>query len=133
MTDEPAPRPLVEGIFTPEGADGLTHLLTSRCACGAVAFPPRVRCAACSGTELTVTEAPNEGAIYSWTTGPGETPRVVAQVVFEGGLMVQGYVTAPPADVRIGQRVRTEAVPAGWADDGTPVLSYAFAPVEGGD
>lgn len=117
----------------PAGADGTAHLLFSRCDCGAKAFPARKRCAACSGTGVSIEEAPGEGLIYSWTTGPGETPRVVAQVILANGLMVQGYVNAPPAAVRIEQRVRTVAVPAGWADDGTPVLSFAFSPEGGGD
>src|SRR3990172_10647452 len=111
MSVEPAARPMVEGIFTPAGADGRAHLLCSRCACGAAAFPARERCAACSGTDLAVEEVPNEGMIYSWTTSPGRTVRVVAQVQFATGLIAQGHVTAEPAAVRIDQRVRTVAVP----------------------
>jgi uncharacterized OB-fold protein len=126
MSVEPAAKPMAEGIFTPAGADGRAHLLCSRCACGAVAFPARQRCAACSGTDLTVEEVPNEGKIYSWTTSPGRTVRVVAQVQFANGLMAQGHVTAQPEDVRIDQRVRTVAVPVDYGDDGTPLLSYAF-------
>jgi uncharacterized OB-fold protein len=95
-----------------------------------VAFPARGRCAACSGTELTIEEVPNEGTIYSWTTSPGRTVRVVAQVQFANGVMAQGHVAAQPADVRIDQRVRTIAVPVDYAEDGTPLLSYAFEPVE---
>jgi uncharacterized OB-fold protein len=124
---------MVEGIFTPSGADGRVHLLCSRCACGAVAFPARARCAACSETDLAIEEVPNEGTLYSWTTSPGRTVRVVAQVQFANGLMAQGHVTAEPGDVRIGQRLRTKTVPADYADDGTPLLSYAFEPVEGAD
>ena len=133
MSVGPAARPMVEGIFTPAGADGRAHLLCSRCACGAAAFPARERCAACSGTDLAVEEVPNEGMIYSWTTSPGRTVRVVAQVQFATGLMAQGHVTAEPAAVRIDQRVQTVAVPVDYADDGTPLLSYAFEPVEGAD
>lgn len=131
MSVEPAARPMVEGIFTAAGEDGQAHLLCSRCSCGAVAFPARQRCAACSGTDLAIEEVPNEGTIYSWTTSPGRTVRVVAQVQFANGLMAQGHVTADPADVRIDQRVRTVAVPVDYADDGTPLLSYAFQPIEG--
>lgn len=133
MSTEPAARPMVEGIFTPTGADGMAHLLCSRCGCGAVAFPARERCAACSGTELSLEEVPNEGTIYSWTTSPGRAVRVVAQVQFANGLMAQGHVTAEPSDVRIGQRVRTVAVPVDYAEDGAQLLSYAFEPVEGVD
>lgn len=130
MSTEPAARPMVEGIFTPAGTDGLPHLLCSRCACGAVAFPARERCAACSGTSLAIEEAPNEGVIYSWTTSPGKTVRVVAQVRFANGLMAQGFVSAGPGEVQIDQRVRTVAVPLDYAEDGAPLLSYAFEPVK---
>ncbi len=128
MSTEPAARPMVEGIFTAAGEDGQAHLLCSRCSCGAVAFPARQRCAACSGTDLAVEEVPTEGTIYSWTTSPGRTVRVVAQVQFGNGLMAQGHVSAEPGDVRIDQRVRTIAVQVDYADDGTPLLSYAFEP-----
>ncbi len=133
MTAEPAARPMVEGIFTPAGGDGLAHLLCSRCTCGAVAFPARARCAACSGTELAIEEVPNEGTIYSWTTSPGRTVRVVAQVQFANGQMAQGFVSAEPVDVRIDQQVRTVVVPVDYAEDGAPLLSYTFEPVEGAD
>ncbi len=133
MSVEPAAKPMVEGIFTPAGSDGLAHLLCSRCACGAVAFPARERCAACSGTDLVVEEVPNEGTIYSWTTSPGRTVRVVAQVQFANGVMAQGRVTAGLAEVRIDQRVRTVAVPVDYADDGTPLLSYSFELIDGVD
>lgn len=131
MSTEPPARPMVQGIFTPAGSDGLPHLLCSRCPCGAVAFPARERCAACSGTGLTIEEVPNEGVIYSWTTSPGRSVRVVAQVQFANGLMAQGFVTAEPLAVSIGQRVRTAVVTVDYAEDGAPLQSYAFAPVEG--
>lgn len=130
-TSQPA-RHVVEGIFTPHGADGLVHLLCSRCDCGALAFPQRERCAACSGTDLTVVEAPAEGVIYSWTTtAGGNPPLVVAQVRLANGLIVQGYVTAEPGAVHIDQAVRTCLVPADFSDDGEPLVSYAFEPIPG--
>ena len=132
-TENQPAKPVVEGLFTPRGADGRVHLLCSRCACGALAFPQRQRCAACSGTELTVVEAPAEGVIYSWTTAPGgNPPRVVAQVLLGNGLMVQGCVAAEPGAVQIDQAVRTCLVPAGYGDDGEPLVSYAFESVPGG-
>jgi uncharacterized OB-fold protein len=93
----------------------------------------RERCAACSGTDLAVEEVPNEGTIYSWTTSPGRTVRVVAQVQFANGVMAQGFVTAEPSAVSIGQRVRTAVVTADYAEDGAPLLSYAFEPIQGAD
>ena len=124
---------MVEGVFTPKGADGQAHLLCSQCECGALAFPARKRCAACSSPNLTLVEAPSEGVIYSWTTSPfGDSPRVAAQVRLANGLMVQGYVSAAPGDVQIDQAVRTCLVPADYGDDGVPLVSYAFEPIAGG-
>lgn len=131
-TNQPA-RPIVEGVFTPHGADGKVHLLCSRCECGALAFPARKRCAVCSSPNLTVVEAPSEGVIHSWTTTTfGDPPRVVAQVRLANGLMVQGYVSAAPGEVAIDQVVRTCLVPADYGDDGVPLISYAFEPIPGG-
>ena len=61
-----------------------------------------------------------------------QLPRVVAQVRLANGLMVQGYVEAESGAVRIDQAVRTCLVPAGYGDDGEPLVSYAFEPVPGG-
>lgn len=115
-------------IFVPEGADGETHLLVSRCACGALAFPPRERCAACGNPVATVEEAPTNGIIFSWTTQPGsQPPRVVALVRLENGMVVQGFVDASVDSVTIDLPVRTIAVPFRPDDEESP-LSYAFAP-----
>lgn len=119
--------PVVEGIFVPQGSDGRTHLLVSRCPhCGARAFPARERCAGCSADGLSIEEAATSGAIVSWTTQPGSTPpRVIAQVRLDDGLVVQGVVQAGLETVAIDMPVHTVTMPLD-AENG---VTYAFAPV----
>jgi uncharacterized OB-fold protein len=122
--------PAVAGVFEPVGSDGRTHLLVSRCPCGARRFPPRERCEACGQPISTMEEAAAAGTIYSWTTQPGtEPPRVVALVELDDGLRVQGFVEAAADEVGIGQRVRTVTVP--FAERSGEFVSYAFALEEG--
>ncbi|MGD9935508.1 MAG: Zn-ribbon domain-containing OB-fold protein [Dehalococcoidia bacterium] len=119
-------QPVAEGMFVPVGSDGQAHLLISRCSCGAIAFPPRKRCAACGIPIETIEQAPTNGVIHTWTTQPGtQPPRVVALVKLDGGLTVQGFVDAPVDAVSIDQRVRTVAVPFDRAAE-SGALSYAF-------
>ena len=116
-----------DALISPTAADGTVRLLLSICECGAFAFPPRSRCAACSGTNLTTIEAPATGTIYSWTTMPGtEPPAVVGVVKLENGVSVQGFVTAPRESMRIGLPVRSIAATIPGSDE----PGYAFEPAE---
>jgi uncharacterized protein len=131
-------RPIVEGLFTLDGAGG-PRLLISKCrACGALAFPARKRCHACTADDLEATESPAEGTIYSWTVvrelggpRPDFQPYVVAQVDLGTGLRVQGVVDASPDAVSIGQRVRMGFVHPFGQDLDSDVVTYCFVPVEG--
>ena len=53
-------------------------------------------------------------------------------VRLENGLMVQGSVHTAPDAMAIDARVRLILSPAGEADDGTALVSYAFELREGG-
>ncbi len=132
-------RPIVEGLFTLDGVGG-PRLLISKCrACGALAFPTRKRCHACTADDLEAAESPAEGTIYSWTVvrelggpQPGFQPYVVAQVDLATGLRVQGVVDASADAVCIGQRVRTGLVHPFGQDLDPDVVTYCFVPVDGG-
>lgn len=128
-------RPIVEGLFT-LGSETGPRLLISKCrACGALAFPARRRCIACSGADIEGLVAPGEGAIYSWTVirelggpRPEFRPYVVAQVDLAPGLRVLGVVDAPPEDVAIGQRVRTGLIHPPPGDLDADIVTYCFVP-----
>jgi uncharacterized OB-fold protein len=119
-----------ESLVSAPAADGSVRLLLSRCECGAVAFPPRSRCAACSGTNISIVEAPGTGTVFSWTTMPGtEPPRVVGMVKLSDGAVVQGYIAAPRESMRVDLPVRSVAAPIPGSED----AGYAFEPIEGAE
>lgn len=61
-------------------------------------------------------------------------PYAIGYVELPGELLVQARLTeADPAKLRIGQPMELRIVPYTVRDDGTEVLTYAFAPVEGDD
>lgn len=60
-------------------------------------------------------------------------PYAVGYVELPGELLVQARLTEPdPAKLRIGQQMELRIVPYTVRDDGTEVLTYAFAPVDEG-
>jgi len=59
-------------------------------------------------------------------------PYAIGYVELPGELLVQARLTeADPAKLCIGQRMELRIVPYTVRDDGTEVLTYAFAPAEG--
>jgi uncharacterized OB-fold protein len=118
--------------------DGGARLVAATCgACGAVVFPVRESCPACSSTELSETLLPERGTLWTWTTQGFEpksppyvpsgefTPFAVGYVEFRGYLRVEGRLTeSDPERLRIGMPMRVVAY------DHAGVASYAFAPEE---
>jgi uncharacterized OB-fold protein len=75
--------------------EGEPRLVAARCgACGALAFPPRPRCAACGG-EVERVPLPRRGTLWTWTTQGFEppSPPYVAEGEFEPYAV--GYVELP--------------------------------------
>jgi uncharacterized OB-fold protein len=118
--------------------DGAARLVAATCgACGAVIFPVRERCPACSSTELSEALLPEHGTLWTWTTQGFEpksppyvpsgefAPFAVGYVEFRGYLRVEGRLAeSDPERLRIGMPMRVIAY------DHAGVASYAFAPEE---
>jgi uncharacterized protein len=135
---------VADGLFTwPSDAP---RLIGGRCAgCGLVGFPVGSACQGCGGTEVTEELLPRQGALWTFTTqnfrppsppydgaDTAETfqPFAVGYVDL-GEVMVGARLTEPdPAALAIGQQMRLTVVPYSVGDDGTEVMTFAFAPVE---
>lgn len=141
-----ATRPIAEGVFT--GPPDAPRLVGSRCgSCGVVAFPAQDGCPRCGTLGMARTELSRRGTLWTWTT-QGFLPKEPyagpeTEVDFEPYLL--GYVELPgevrvesrlfdvtPETVRIGMELELVTFPFRTDPDGTVVLAYAFAPVEGG-
>ncbi|HXJ35620.1 MAG TPA: OB-fold domain-containing protein [Candidatus Eisenbacteria bacterium] len=131
----PEPRPIADGLFrvTPEGP----RLLAGRCdGCGKLHFPASDSCPYCGGASCHETALAGTGQLFLYTvvkSAPpgyrGPLPYGFGVVELREGLRVVTRLTEPDA-ARLwrGQAMRLVIEPLFTDDDGTPVLSYAFAP-----
>jgi len=138
-TDIGAPegRPVAEGLFTWPADE--PRLIGSRSADGEYSFPAR------EGEEQVLLN--NRGTLWGFTTqqfrppsppydgnDTAETfePYALGYVELPGQLLVQARFTEPdPAKLHIGQEMELRIVPYTVEPDGTAVLTFAFAPIEG--
>ena len=130
-------------VFTWPAAE--PQLIGGRCTgCGSVTFPLYPSCARCGSVELEQHPLPRRGTLWTFTTqeflpkepyASGETvetfrPYGVGMVQLGDEVRVEGRLTESDASkLRIGMEVELVVVPFRTDDDGTEVLTYAFAPV----
>ncbi len=135
--NEKKPKALLDDVLRVEGEDGRPHLLVSCCdECGARAFPARERCARCCGQKQSLREAPADGTLYSYTVvrelgklREGFVAYALGQVDLADDLRVMGIILGSPENVEIGMRLRTNLLPQGNDEEGSPLVGYGFAPV----
>ncbi len=127
-----------EGLLT-AAADGSARLLGGRCAnCGEHHFPVTASCPYCSAGNIAEMLLSPSGTLWSWTAVTAPPPGYRGEVPFGFGVVelperirvVTRITEADPARLRRGQVMRLELVPLQAAEDGEPVVTYAFAPEE---
>ncbi len=124
-----------DGLFTDTEPPAL---LGSRCdACGRFHFPRADACAYCAAEHPAPVELSGRGTLWAWTavTAPppgyrGEIPFGVGVVELPEGVRVITRLTeADPHTLTVGQAMDLCIVPLHRDDDGSDVVTYAFAPV----
>lgn len=128
-----------DSLFTETGEG--TALLGSRCTdCGAHTFPRQGGCPRCTGARMSDVALSRTGTLWSFTvqgfrpkppyTGsPEHEPYGVGYVELPDQLIVEARLTeSDPARLSIGMPMVLRMVPFRTADDGRPVLTFAFAP-----
>ncbi len=131
----PAPRPIAPGLFTtgPEGP----RLRAGRCgACHAVHFPADATCPYCATDGCDAVAVGPRGRLWLFTAVTSRPPGYRGPVPYgfgvvelpEGLRVVTRLTEADPARLRPGMGMTLEVAPLFTDDDGTPVLSWAFAP-----
>lgn len=137
--------PVAEGLFTwPPDESTPLRLIGSECtACGLVSFPAASDCVRCASTESKERLLAERGTLWTYTTqdfrppsppydGPEAfEPYAVGYIELPGELLVEARLTEPDPDkLRIGQDMRLTLVPYRVQEDGTEVMTFAFAPAE---
>ncbi|MEU0070062.1 OB-fold domain-containing protein [Streptomyces sp. NPDC006332] len=136
-------KPVAQGLFTwPPSTSEPLRLIGSECAdCGLVSFPAAPVCVRCASGQSKERLLADRGTLWTYTTqdfrppsppydGP-ETfePYAVGYIELPGELLVEARLTEPdPQKLRIGQPMRLTLVPYTVQDDGTEVMTFAFAP-----
>jgi uncharacterized OB-fold protein len=138
-------KPVAEGLFTwPPDETAPLRLIGSECTpCGLVSFPAAADCVRCASAESKQRLLSDRGTLWTYTTqnfrppsppydGPEDfEPYAVGYIELLGELLVEARLTEPdPQKLRIGQHMRLTLVPYTAQDDGTEVVTFAFAPVE---
>ena len=145
-----AQRPVAEGLFTWPADE--PQLIGSRFPeSGVVTFPRQASCPRTSSTVVEDVLLPRKGRLWSWTIqgflpksppyAGKETPQTfvpygVGYVELQlegvdGGVIVESRLTENDPDrLAIGMPVELVVVPFTTDDDGTEVVTFAFAPVD---
>lgn len=135
--------PFAPDVFT--WPDDEPRLIGGRCAgCGSVTFPQPPSCARCGAVEVERHLLPREGTLWTFTTqgflpkepyAGGETvetfqPFGVGIIELGNEVRVESRLTvADPEALDFGMPMELVVVPFRTEDDGTEVVTYAFAPV----
>ncbi|MFO1537856.1 MAG: Zn-ribbon domain-containing OB-fold protein [Actinomycetota bacterium] len=131
-----ATRPLTDGLFR-ERPDGSIVLIGGVSpSSGRTHFPRLAACPYTGADDVEEVELPTTGTLWGWTAVTarppgydGELPFGFGVVELDDGLRVVTRLTvADPAALEFGQPMRLVADRLQTDDDGTVVLTYAFAP-----
>ena len=138
--------PVAEGIFTWPSDD--PQLIGSRCSeCDIVTFPAQNSCPRCASTAMVEQLLARRGTLWAFTTqsfpppsppyvgltGKDFVPFGVGYVELPGEVKVETRLTeSDPELLTHGMEMELVLVPLRTDDDGTEVMTFAFAPVAAG-
>lgn len=133
-----APRPIAPRLFETRGDE--TWLLAAACdACARLHFPAGDACPYCSGDACRERLVGATGTLFLHTAIASRPPGYRGELPFgfgvvelpEGLRVVTRLTETDPSRLRQGQAMRLVVTSLHTDDDGTPVVSYAYAPAEG--
>jgi uncharacterized OB-fold protein len=139
--------PIAEGIFTWPSDE--PRLLASKCdECGNHMFPVQADCPKCSGTSTETVELGRTGTLWTWTVQgyPPKSPPYagdvnpatfepygVGYVDIDRQVRVETRLTvADPEQLEIGMALEMVLEPLYVNEEGDEVVTFAFAPANGG-
>lgn len=132
-------RPIAEGLFTLDG-DSIRLVGGHSPSSGRYHFPRAATCPYTGADDVEEVELSDRGVLWAWTavTIPppgydGDVPYGFGVVELPEGLRVVTRLTeADPGRLTAGQAMRLVADVVGTDDDGTELVTWAFAPAEEG-
>lgn len=133
-------RAIQDGLFRLEGGD-LVLVGGYSPSSGRYHFPVAPVCPYTGADDVEEVALSSTGTLWSWTavSAPppgyeGEVPYGLGVVELDGGLRVVGRLTeSDPGSLENGQPMRVVADAVFVDDEGADVITWAFAPQDGGD
>jgi uncharacterized OB-fold protein len=125
-----------DGLFTDDG-----KLLAAHCPdCRRWHFPADADCPYCSGECCTTQTLSGAATLWLFTGVRNRPPGYQGEVPFgfgvvelpEGLRIITRLTEADPSSLRFGMAMRVVVVPLHVDEEGREVVTYAFAPAEGG-
>jgi uncharacterized OB-fold protein len=121
------------------GADRQATLIASHCrTCGETSFPERAFCPNCRSQDLEESRLAGPATLYSYTVvhqvpAGFDGPLAVGYAKFPGDVIVLAPIDAPAGTLARGMRLAVRQGTTSTNEDGTPFVTYRFAPFDGGD
>lgn len=121
------------------------QLIGTRCGeCGATTWPRQSRCPRCSGSDMSELLLPRRGTLVAWTTqgfvpkqpyagnetAESFTPFAFGLVQLDDVVRVEARLTeSDPEKLRPGMELELTFVRFYGDEDGTDIVTWAFAPI----
>ena len=128
---------LLAGESVRNESDGSVRLVGGRCGnCGTLFFPATHVCPECMSEAVAAADLASDGTLYSWSVvhvAPkgSNTPYIPGYVDLSDGVRVFAHITDTDASaLKMDMAVSLTTAVLG-DDEGVPVESYAFSPVNG--
>jgi uncharacterized OB-fold protein len=136
----PATRPLAAGLFR-ERADGSIVLVGGYSpSSGRTHFPRLAACPYTGADDVEEVELPTTGTLWGWTAVTARPPGYEGALPFGFGIVeltdglrvITRITESDPGALEFGQPMHLVADPLQTDEDGTTVVTYAFAPASAG-
>jgi len=131
-----ATRPLTEGLFRERDDGSMVLIGGSSRSSGRTHFPRLAACPYTGADDVEEKELPTEGTLWGWTAVTARPPGYAGALPFGFGVVelsdglrvITRLTVADPDALEFGQPMRLVADTLQTDDDGTTVVTYAFAP-----
>jgi len=134
-----ATRPLTEGMFRDRADRSIVLIGGYSPSSGRTHFPRLAACPYTGADDVEEVELPTDGTLWGWTAVTARPPGYDGEVPFGFGVVelsdglrvITRLTVADPGALAFGQPMHLVADTLQTDEDGTAVVTYAFAPASG--
>ena len=139
MSELGATRPLHDGLFREQGDGSIVLIGGYSPSSGRTHFPRLPACPYTGADDVEEVELPTQGTLWGWTAVTARPPGYDGEMPFGFGIVeltdglrvITRLTESDPGALSFGQAMGLVAETLQTDDDGTAVITYAFAPRAG--